>query len=146
MNKWTLDSYIEYNEALRAAEEKFQKERDRRYAEVNAEKEKEVKTKEAADVTALQLAREIQTYKDEKANELRTQINREREDYARKTDLISSNEKYEATLKPVLEYIASKRGQSEGVGISARFFVATVTLIVVIAMGIIAFLTFYKGG
>ena len=43
--------------------------------------------KETADEKALGLAREIQTYKDEKANELRDQLKNEREDYARTGDL-----------------------------------------------------------
>ena len=54
---------------------------DRRYREVNAEREKALRIKELADATALQLAREIQVYKDEKANELRAQIESERGNY-----------------------------------------------------------------
>jgi hypothetical protein len=46
-------------------------ERDRRYAEVNVEREKALKIKETADSEALKLARDIQTYKDEKSNQLR---------------------------------------------------------------------------
>ena len=42
---------------------KFEAERDRRYGEVATERDK-----------ALALAREIQNYKDEKANDLRSQI------------------------------------------------------------------------
>ena len=60
--------------ALQEERDKFNHERDRRYAEVTQEREKALKIKEVADLAALQLAREIQTYKDEKANELRTQI------------------------------------------------------------------------
>ncbi len=63
---------------------------DRRYAEVNVEREKALKIKEEADKAALGLAREIQTYKDEKANQLREQINSERGVYATKEDLQSA--------------------------------------------------------
>lgn len=40
---WTLESYIIHSEALRASDEKFQTERDRRYTEVGIEKEKALK-------------------------------------------------------------------------------------------------------
>jgi len=60
---------------------------DRRYSEVNVEREKALKIKERADEVALGLAREIQTYKDEKANELREQINSERGIYATRNEL-----------------------------------------------------------
>ena len=45
---WTIDAYVSHNEALREAEEKFQAERDRRYAEVREEQEKAIKIKEQA--------------------------------------------------------------------------------------------------
>jgi len=67
--------------------DKFYEERDRRYTEVNIEREKALKIKETADLAALQLAREIQTYKDEKANQLREQINSERNLYPTKSQL-----------------------------------------------------------
>jgi hypothetical protein len=70
-NKLMLEAYISYNEALI-------QERDRRYAEVATEKEKALRIKDAGDEKALNLARDIQVYKDEKANELRSQIERER--------------------------------------------------------------------
>ena len=63
---------------------------DRRYAEVNIEREKALKIKEEADKAALGLAREIQTYKDEKANELREQISSERNLYVTKAELESA--------------------------------------------------------
>lgn len=68
----------------------FWTERDRRYTAIAVEKEKALKIKETADLAALQLAREIQTYKDEKANELREQISSERGNYASKDDLAST--------------------------------------------------------
>src|ERR1700684_1324704 len=87
---WTLDTYAVHNEALRMADERFMAERDRRYLEVNIEKEKALKIKETADLAALSLAREIQSYKDEKANQLREQIGGERGLYATKTDLAAA--------------------------------------------------------
>ncbi len=94
-------SLREHIEALRAAD-------DRRYAEVNIEREKALKIKETADLAALQLAREIQSYKDEKANQLREQINSERGLYATNKD-----------LDPVKAYISGQTGR--GVGMNALF-------------------------
>ncbi len=128
---WTIESYVVHNEAmriaeqklhdamrqsdklqeaLRASEEKFQGERDRRYAEVATEREKALKIKETADLAALGLAREIQTYKDEKANELREQISSERGEYPTRAELRSSIERLEVMLKPLSEYVISQQG------------------------------------
>jgi hypothetical protein len=96
--------------SLREHLEAMGAERDRRYAEVNVEKEKALKIKETADLAALQLAREIQTYKDEKANELRAQIERERGTYATQSDLKALSEKIEALIKPLSEYVLGQRG------------------------------------
>jgi len=97
--------------ALRAAEVRVFEERDRRYAEVSVEREKALKIKEVADLAALQLAREIQTYKDEKANELREQIGSERGLYATKEDVKALSDKMEALVKPMAEFISGQRGQ-----------------------------------
>ena len=94
---------------LRKADKEFNAERDRRYAEVNLEREKALKIKETADLAALELAREIQTYKDEKANELRSQIERERGTYVTQSDLKGAVEKLEAMLAPLSEYVTASR-------------------------------------
>ena len=54
---------------------------------------------------ALGLSRESQTYKDEKANELREQIAAERGLYTTKND-IASREYFDALHRPVIEFIA----------------------------------------
>ncbi len=107
-------SKLDHVKALMALQKELDTERDRRYAEVNVEKEKALKIKETADLAALQLAREIQTYKDEKANELREQINRERVYYASKEDVANVSDKLEAMVKPVIEYVQSQQGRSGG--------------------------------
>jgi hypothetical protein len=123
-------SLRELEAELRRADEKFHAERerrhsevaterDRRYSEVNVEKEKALKIKEEADKAALGLAREIQTYKDEKANELREQINSERGLYATKGDVTSAVEKVEAAIKPLSDYVQAQQGLTKGVGLSA---------------------------
>jgi len=113
----------EHLEALRAADMRFEEERDRRYSEVNIEREKALKIKETADLAALQLAREIQTYKDEKANELREQISSERGLYATNKD-----------IDPIKAYVSSQTGR--GVGMNALFGWAMALLMAGIAIAV----------
>ncbi len=96
-------SLKEHLTLLRAAEDKFDAERDRRYTEAREADAKALKIKEQADRDALELAREIQTYKDEKANELREQINNERGLYVTQTE-----------LKPINDFVAQQQGRSTG--------------------------------
>lgn len=103
----------EHWEALEAANEKFMAERDRRYSEVNIEREKALKIKEEADKAALGLAREIQSYKDEKANQLREQISNERGSYATKEDLASSFRELTAAIQPLSTYVAGMAGKTQ---------------------------------
>jgi hypothetical protein len=117
---------------MRVAEASLQSERDRRYGELAIEREKALKIKETADLAALGLAREIQTYKDEKANELRAQIESERGSYATKSDLTAAVEKIEETLKPLISFTAQAQGRSAGVGLSANvaaFLIGTLVTI-----------------
>jgi len=100
----------EHLEKVRELELRFQEERDRRYTEVALEREKALKIKETADLAALQLAREIQTYKDEKANELREQISSERGLYATKDDIGNLVEKVDGLIKPVQNWQAKATG------------------------------------
>jgi len=103
---------------LREADMRFDAERDRRYTEVNIEREKALKIKEVADLKALDLAREIQIYKDEKANELREQINSERGLYVTK-----------AEMEPIKTYVASQTGRVVGMDATVGRFVQLVTTI-----------------
>ena len=105
------------DDLLREAELRFQSERDRRYTEVAVERDKALQIKNEADKVALQLAREIQTYKDEKANELREQINSERGIYATKSE-----------LKPVQDYITAQGGQKDGLTLGTRVVLGVVSL------------------
>jgi len=102
---------------------RFEEERDRRYSEVNIEREKALKIKETADLAALQLAREIQTYKDERANELREQINSERGLYATNKD-----------IDPIKSYVSSQTGR--GIGMNALFGWAMALLMAGIAIAV----------
>jgi vacuolar-type H+-ATPase subunit H len=110
----SLREYIEARDWMR---DRIDEERDRRYTEVALEREKALKIKEEADKAALGLAREIQTYKDEKANELREQINSERGQYLNRDEWINAHaaltEKLESAIKPLNEFMTSQLGRVE---------------------------------
>lgn len=116
----------------REAERILAEERDRRYAEVNVEKEKALKIKETADLAALQLARADQTYKDEQANKLREQINSERNIYVTQDQLAASVREMTSLVKPVTEYVSSQRG-----GQTSRASLYAGVLLVAAVVGVI---------
>jgi len=128
--------YQKHLKALRTADEKFQEERDRRYTEVKNAEEKALKIKEEADKVALGLARDIQKYKDEKANELRSQIERERGSYATQSDLKGVVEKFETALSPLRDYITAQQGQQKG----ADKTWALVVTIILVGIGLMTFI------
>jgi len=137
---WTTETLKCLMDERERVRELIAEERDRRYAEVNVEKEKALKIKETADLAALQLAREIQTYKDEKANELREQISSERGLYATKDDVANAIREISATIKPLADYVSSQTGRSGGMGALYGWVIAAVGLIVsvVIMMNIVS--------
>lgn len=136
-DNWTLEAYISHNEEMRRLQTELERERDRRYAEVRNEQEKALKIKETADLAALGLARDIQTYKDEKANELRSQIERERGTYATHSDLSALSERFDAAHQPVLDYISSQRGVTRGVSGTGYWILAIVAGVVGVGGGLI---------
>ena len=105
---------------------------DRRYNEVNSEREKALKIKEKADEVALGLAREIQKYKDEKANELREQINKER-------NLYVTEDKLATMLKPVFDFISTHQGKNAGFGSAKDYILTGLTVI----LGLIVIYRFF---
>lgn len=109
-------SLREHAAAIRECDAALAAERDRRYTEVASARAEALKIKEAGDAKALDLAREIQTYKDEKANELREQISSERGLYATKDD-----------LAPVLAFMASQTGNTAGVKSSVAALVQAIS-------------------
>jgi hypothetical protein len=104
-------------------------ERDRRYSEVNIEREKALKIKEEADKAALGLAREIQSYKDEKANQLREQITGERGSFATKEDLAASMRELGALIAPLTAFVAGAGGQTRQAATSVSNIVAATAVI-----------------
>ena len=140
-SEWTMKTLYEHMTSLLAAERELALERDRRYAEVRLEQEKALIIKEKADEKALELARTIQIYKDEKANELREQINRERGTYINREEysiqFLSLSDKVEASLKPLQDFMASQQGQRTG-SLDARSLMLGVLIVLAGLIGAIS--------
>ena len=91
-----MATFVAHSQALRVADLAFAAERDRRYAEVDVEREKALKIKETADLAALTLASENQRLRDEAHNNLLSQWQNERTHYV-------TIEKFDATIGPLIE-------------------------------------------
>jgi hypothetical protein len=87
---------------------------DRRYGEVGIEKEKALKIKEIADLSALELARESQVYKDERNDAMREQNLKETGVYATRDDLAEVVKGMEKALKPLVDYVSGQQGSMKG--------------------------------
>ena len=111
-------SLREHIEALRRGDRELAAERDRRYHEVQAERDKAEVIRAAT-----------QAYRDEKANELREQINSERIHYASKADLVGAIDTINATLKPLVEFVAVQQGGRQG-ALDQRSFVSWAVTII----------------
>jgi vacuolar-type H+-ATPase subunit H len=107
---WTVDTLKALSDEREQHHRELRQSEDRRYAEVNVEKEKALKIKEEADKVALTLAKQIQDYKDEKANNLRDQILSTEAKYATKADLETAEQKFNLALRPVLDYVQNQQG------------------------------------
>lgn len=138
---WTLDTLQEHNQICDALKKELMEERDRRYSEVNIEREKALKIKEEADKAALGLAREIQSYKDEKANQLREQISSERGTYASKDDLAASMREITALIAPLSAYVSAVGGGEKKVGLQQDSLRGTTNVLVVIVAAAALFLS-----
>ena len=117
---------------------------DRRYTEIDIEKEKALKIKdegdrearkikEDSDKTALGLAREIQTYKDEAHNGLLKQWQAERGTYV-------TSDKFEGSIKPLAEYVTSQTGRGAGLNQGWIYLLGGLSLIATI----LAIIGFFK--
>lgn len=148
---WTIESYAIYTEALRQADIRFDEERDRRYTEVNIEREKALKIKETADRDAMALARESQTYKEQQNDALRDKNLADSGVYARSEDVDASIEKLAQTvnsqfegliakLEPFMNGSISQQGQQQGSQITKANLYAAVGVIAAL-VGIYAIVT-----
>ena len=103
---WTIQTYAAHNEAMRRESQRFEDERDRRYTEVNIEKEKALKIKETADLAALSLARESQTYKEQQNDALRDKNLSESGVYATNDSLSKVAENIRASTEASIQGLA----------------------------------------
>ncbi len=135
-------SVLDHLLALRQAD-------DRRYTEVAEERAKALKIKELADDKALNLARElqdaktenerqVQAYKDAKANELREQIASERGLYITREEhdvqLKALSERITAGLTPLRDFMTAQIGDRRGVNRNQTLWLAIAGLAVVVIL------------
>lgn len=136
---WTIETYAIHNEAMREAEEKFQAERDKRYAEGNELRAMALKIKETADAKALELDKESQTYKEARNDAMREQSLKSSGVYATRDDLATVFAKSEknleavfaeikAALKPLIDHVAADRGAT----VSQNKLYAGITILVLL--------------
>jgi hypothetical protein len=109
---WTIDTYAAHNEAMRVADHRFEDERDRRYTEVNIEKEKALKIKETADLAALSLARESQTYKEQQNDALRDKNLSESGVYATNASLSKVADDIRASTDAAIQGLANQTAKT----------------------------------
>ncbi len=137
---WTIGTLKEYYDALHASERRFEDERDRRYTEVNIEKEKALKIKETADLAALSLARESQTYKEQQNDALRDKNLSESGVYATNASVAKAFDDLKTTLKPFLEYVTAQQGgtqQGNSTWTKGTTLIASVVAIAALAYNVI---------
>lgn len=106
MRRRTVDERL--YEAQLAADAALAAERDRRYTEVAAEREKALKIKELADAEALRLAREATADREEAHNGLLGQLRDERAEYPSREEIASIVAKLEAQIVPLANYVTSQ--------------------------------------
>lgn len=146
---WTVETYAAHNEAMRIEAQRFEDERDRRYTEVNIEKEKALKIKETADLAALSLARESQTYKEQQNDALRDKNLADSGVYARTADVDASIEKLGKSfnaqfdslltkLEPFMNGTIQQRGQQQGSQITKANLYAAIGIFATIAAVVVA--------
>ena len=109
---WTIETYAAHSEALRVAERRFMDERDRRYTEVNIEREKALKIKETADRDAMALAREAQTYKEQQNDVQRDKNLSESGVYATNASLSKVADDIRASTEASIQELATATSKS----------------------------------
>ena len=152
MDEWTVSTLKIHTEELRRAQEKFEAERDLRYAQLAREREKHDAMRRDYELRALELARQIQTYKDEKANELRSQIESERGLYTTQAQTSSSIsgvyaeirsglDKMHETMKPLIAYYNAQQGSK---AITGRDMAAWIMLGLGVVGGLVGLISFLQ--
>lgn len=112
--RWSIDTLAVHLDALRLADERFNDERDRRYTEVNIEKENALKIKETADLAALSLARESQTYKEQQNDALRDKNLSESGVYATNASMSAMGDDIRKSTSLAIEGLAAQTAKTLG--------------------------------
>jgi hypothetical protein len=137
---WTISTLKEHWDTVDAANRRFEDERDRRYTEVNIEKEKALKIKETADLAALSLARESQTYKEQQNDALRDKNLSESGVYATNSGVAQAIGKLEQKLDPIFEFISAQKGgtqQGNTIWTKSTTLVASIVAIAALAYNVL---------
>jgi hypothetical protein len=139
-------SLREYFEALRHSDDtaalwifRFFEERDRRYTEVALEREKALKIKETADETARILVAENQAYRDEKANELRAQIEGERGNYLSRSEYLTAHTSLIEKVDAVGKETSARFGRVESFQSKLLGALALASVLVPLLTGIVVY-------
>ena len=136
---WTVETYAIYNGALRSADKELAEERDRRYTEIGIEREKALKIKETADLAALSLARESQTYKEQQNDALRDKNLGESGLYATNSSVTAANEALKTSIAALITDAADARGAGRG-NRTGKAELYTIGAIGISAVGALAYL------
>ena len=144
---WTIETYAIHNAAMSAATERFENERDRRYTEVNIEKEKALKIKETADLAALQLARESQSLKEMQNDALRDKTLSESGVYATNSSVAAAITSLRTDLQPLFDFVTGQKGAAAGSDrISGRVYAGAAILATLFASTVVFLITKALGG
>ena len=147
VNGWTIETYAAHNEAMRLADKELIEERDRRYAEVNVEKEKALKIKETADLAALELARESQTYKEQQNDVLRDKNLSESGIYATNASVAAAIGTLRNDLQPVFDFVTGQKSATvNATQISGRILAIGAIVATLFGGGMIVLLVRMFGG
>lgn len=149
-NEAMRDSDRRFEDLMRDSNHRFDEERDKRYASENELRAMALRIKETADAKALDLASQIQTYKDDKADKTREQSLTERGAYATRGDLtqafakseenlISAIGEVKSILKPMIDHVAADSGSQLTIGRMIAYIIAT-GVIVGIVFTILSFI------
>lgn len=115
---WTIEALDIHHKALRQADLAMALERDRRYSEGSELRAVALKIKETADLAALTLARESQTYKEQQNDALRDKNLSESGIYATNASVSQAigalETKIETALQPLVNFVASQKGATLG--------------------------------
>jgi len=140
-------TYAEHIKAMRLADERFDAERDRRYAEVDIEKEKALKIKETADRDALSLARDAQTYKDQQADIMRDKTLADSGIYATNASVAAAIGTLRDDLQPLVDYVSGQKGATVNAArISGRIYAIGAIIATLFGGGMIVLLVKLFGG